>query len=474
MKTSFTLQQLADPAIADADAILRSCEHFGFCTAGCPTYVLLGDENDAPRGRIDLIREMLEDGGAPKPKTVAHLDRCLSCMSCMTTCAIRVDYRHLIDRARAHVETHHRRPWDERLVRALLAAVLPHPSRFRVALALAPIGRRALALAPAGLAARLRPLLALAPATPPAPEPRVPGEHPATAPRRGRVLLLAGWAQRVLAPSINAATIRMLNRAGFDVTVPPEAGCCGSLELHMGREAPAMAAARATVRAWTAELGRGEVAAIVVNASGCGSTVKDYGHLLKRDPVLADAAARIGTLARDACEFLAEVGLPDAPQPRRHVAAIHDPCSLRNVQRVTDAPRALLAGAGFVLREIPEAHFCCGSAGTYNLLEPEIARRLGERKAAHVAGTGAQLVAAANVGCVVQIGAHSSLPVVHPVELLDWAWGGPRPAALEGVVLDEVAAPVAAHTASGDASATGPAGAPPSPADGGGASSGFW
>jgi glycolate oxidase iron-sulfur subunit len=464
MKTSFTLKQLANPAIAEADAVLRSCEHFGFCTAGCPTYVLLGDENDAPRGRIDLIHEMLEGDAPPEPKTVAHLDRCLSCMSCMTTCAVRVDYRHLIDRARAHIETHHRRPWPDRLVRSLLASVIPMPGRFRAALALAPLGKAALRVMPRQLAARVKPLVDMATGAPLPPEPHVTGTHGAAGRRVGRVLLLAGCAQRVLAPSINAATIRMLNRAGYDVTVPAAAGCCGSLELHMGREGPARASARANVRAWTAEIDRGDVAAIVINASGCGSTVKDYGHLLSRDPMAA-AAAKVAALARDICEFLASVELSPPESLRRYVVAVHDPCSLRNVQRVTEAPRTLLSRAGFVLREIPEAHFCCGSAGTYNLLEPILAAQLGDRKARHIAGTGAQLVAAANIGCVVQLARHADLPAIHPVELLDWAWGGPRPAALEGVILAEsFAAPVGAMATA----------KPANPAPGENGVSGFW
>ena len=466
MQTTFTARQLADPAIAEADAILRSCEHFGFCTAGCPTYVLLGDENDSPRGRIDLIRAMLEKGGAPDAKTVAHIDRCLSCMSCMTTCAVRVDYRHLVDRARAHIETWHRRPWPERLVRSLLGAVLPRPNRFRVALATAPLARTAIRLAPSALARALQPLLDLAPSGPLPAEPRLSGSHPAEGDRRGRVLLLAGCVQRVLSPSINASTIRMLKRAGYEVTVSTAAGCCGSLALHMGRERSALDAARANVRAWSAEMAGGDVAAIIVNASGCSSTVKDYGHLLKRDPGHAAAAARVSGLARDVCEFLASVELPPPAYTRRFAVAVHDACSLRNVQRITAAPRELLARAGYALREIPEGHFCCGSAGTYNLLEPDIARRLGERKAAHIAGTSAAIVAAANIGCVVQIGRHASLPVVHTVELLDWAWGGPCPAALQGRPLAELPAeppkpPMSGNDVSSSACA-----------DGG--SSGFW
>jgi glycolate oxidase iron-sulfur subunit len=438
MQTRFTPEQLADHRIAEADAILRSCERFGFCTAGCPTYVLLGNENDGPRGRIDLIRAMLEQGGAPDPKTVSHLDRCLSCMSCMTTCAVQVDYLHLIDRARAHIERHHRRSWDERLVRALLAQVLTRPRWFEAALRLVPLGRRLLVLAPDRLKHRLRPLLELAGEQGGASGIDVAaGDHRASTPRRGRVLLLAGCAQRVLQPSINRATVRLLTRAGFDVTIPASAGCCGSLSLHMGRESAARLQARRNIDAWDAELAKGEVGAIIVNASGCGSTVKDYAHLLRDEPGYRDKAGRIAALARDVSEFLAcvDLGAPDAT--RRYAVACHDACSLRNVQRVTKAPRALLERAGYVVREIPEGHFCCGSAGTYNLLQPAIARQLGERKASNVAGTDAAIVCAGNVGCIVQMSRFTVKPVVHTVELLDWAYGGPAPPALAGRPLEE-------------------------------------
>lgn len=469
MQTRFTPEQLARPAVARADRILRTCEHYGFCTAGCPTYVLLGDENDAPRGRIDLIREMLEAGGAPDAKTVGHLDRCLSCMSCMTTCAVRVDYLHLIDIARAHIARHHRRPWHERFVRGMLAFALPRPAVFRALLALAPFSGGIVATAPRPLARRLRPLLAMAAATPRTREPDVrPGDHRPAGVPRGRVILLAGCAQRVLAPSINAATVRVLNRAGYTVTIAPSAGCCGSLTLHLGNDGPARDAARRNIDAWIAELARapqaGEVVAIVANASGCGSTMKDYGHLLADDPRYRGSAERIAALARDVSELLAEVRLAEPATPRRYAVACHDPCSLRNVQRVTDAPRALLARAGYVVREIPEAHFCCGSAGTYNLLQPRIAEQLGRRKAAHVAGTGAQIVAAGNVGCVVQIARYADRPVVHPIELVDWAHGGPRPPALVGVALDELPPELPPNVIPIHAVPTNAAGAPP-PAD---------
>jgi len=434
MQTHFTLKQLQDPRLAEADSIIQSCQHFGFCTATCPTYTLLGDENDAPRGRIDLSREMLEAGGAPTAKTVGHIDRCLSCAACMTTCAVRVDYLHLIDRARAHIETHYRRPLPERLLRALLARVLPYPARFAAALRAARLLRPFARLAPGRLAS----MLALGGRQARGSEADLaPGVYPAQGRRRFRVALLAGCAQRVLAPEINRATLRLLTRHGCEVVVAPSAGCCGSLALHMGREAQAQAAARQNVRAW----GPLELDAIIVNASGCGTTVKDYDHLLQHDAGCAGEAARLSALAADISEFIASIGLNAPPAPRRIAVAYHDACSLRNVQRVTRQPRDLLSQAGFAVKDVPESQFCCGSAGTYNLLQPRIAAQLGARKAAHAQSTGAAVIAAGNLGCTVQIGLYAQLPVVHTVQLLDWATGGPLPAALEGIELREEAPP---------------------------------
>jgi glycolate oxidase iron-sulfur subunit len=436
MQTHFTLKQLQDPRIAEADGIIQTCQHFGFCTATCPTYTLLGDENDAPRGRIDLTRAMLEQGGAPDAKTVGHIDRCLSCLACMTTCAVRVDYMHLVDRARVHIEKHFRRPLPERMLRGLLARVIPHPERLRAALRMARLARPFEKLMPG----RLRNVLAMGAgqAAVSAQRDVVTGIHLSQGPRRYRVALLAGCAQRVLAPQINAATLRLLTRHGCDVLVAQEAGCCGSLTLHMGREEEAQAAARRNVDAWIGQVEAGGLDAIIVNASGCGTTVKDYGHLLKHDSEYAGKASRIAALALDISEFMARIGLREPPAPKRIAVAYHDACSLRNAQRVTEPPRALLGHAGFVVRDVPEAQFCCGSAGTYNILQPKIAAQLGERKAAHVQSTQASLLAVGNIGCMVQIGRYTGLPVVHTAELLDWATGGPLPGALAGRELPEL------------------------------------
>jgi glycolate oxidase iron-sulfur subunit len=419
VQTSFTLEQLAKPEIAEADGILKTCVHYGFCTATCPTYVLFRDENDSPRGRIDLIRAMLEKGGPPDAKTVHHLDRCLSCLSCMTTCAVKVDYVHLIDIARAYIEDTYRRPLGERLLRRMLAELLPYPSRFALALSLARLARPFSVVLPR----RLRNLVELAASRPPAGEILRPATYPTKGQRRMRVALLPSCAQQALDRNINAATIRLLQRCGCEVVVAAGVGCCGALPLHMGHEAQGKALARANVAAWSEQLTNG-LDAIVINASGCGTTVKDYGHLLGGAP-----AKQIGAIARDITELLAELGLPACDvEPYR--IAYHDACSLQHGQRVDRQPRSLLARAGFEVVDVPERHFCCGSAGTYNLLQPDIATALGERKAAHVDSVDPDIVAAGNLGCMVQISRFTRAPVVHTVELLDWATGGPMPPAL--------------------------------------------
>ena len=427
MRTNFTQEQLSDPAIAEANQILETCVHYGFCTDTCPTYVLTRDENESPRGRIDLIKEMLENGSAPSPATVQHIDSCLSCLSCMTTCAAKVDYVHLIDHARVHIERHYRRPLFERLTRNILARVLPYPKRFQLALRLGRFGKRVRAIIPA----KLRPLVDVIPD-------RVSGHilHPqvfkAEGATRHRVALLAGCAQQVLNANINAATIRLLQRHGCEVVIAEGAGCCGSLTLHMGREEDARAAARANIEAWSREISTRGLDAIIVNASGCGTTIKDYGHLFARDAELQAQAREVAGRALDITEFLVRLGLRDAPLAKAYRVAYHDPCSMQHGQKVTRPPRELLKAAGFQVLDVPEKHFCCGSAGTYNLLQPDMARQLGRRKAENIRSTDPDILATGNIGCMTQIEAYLETPVVHTVELLDWATGGPMPLVLQG------------------------------------------
>ena len=429
MQTRFTADQLRDPDTARSNQILRACVHCGFCTATCPTYQVLGDELDSPRGRIYLIKEMLETGRDPDAKTVQHIDRCLSCLSCMTTCPSGVHYMHLVDHARAVIEARYRRPRDEAALRRLLAKILPSPARFRAALRLARLARPFRRALPD---ARLRAMLDMAPGALPAPGAEArPQVFPAEGTRRVRVALLAGCAQQVVAPGINAAAVRLLRRHGCEVVVAQGAGCCGALTHHMGRTADSHAAAAANIRAWTREIDGAGLDAIIVTTSGCGTTVKDYGHIFRTGPLAVDAA-RVAALARDVTEVMAGLGLSAAGQAPRMRIAYHAACSLQHGQRIRAEPKDLLRAAGFEVVEPRDSHLCCGSAGTYNLLQPDLSAELRARKVATLTDTAPEAIAAGNVGCLLQIGAGTALPVVHTVELLDWATGGPRPAALGG------------------------------------------
>jgi glycolate oxidase iron-sulfur subunit len=422
MQTYFTEAQLADPKLAEANKILRTCVHCGFCTATCPTYQVLGDELDSPRGRIYLIKEMLESGRAADARTVKHIDRCLSCLACVSTCPSGVDYMHLIDQARAYVEKTYRRPWHDRALRWVLAKVIPHPTRFRLALLAAKIGRPFAPLIPD---ARLRAMLAMAPKTiPPVSRNDDPQIFAATGERRMRVALMTGCAQKALNTDINDATIRLLRRLGCEVVIPRGMGCCGALTHHMGREAEAHASAAANVAAFMAEKNAAGLDAVVINTSGCGTTVKDYGHMLG-----GEEAAMVSALAMDISELLVKIGLPEgAPKGLR--VAYHAACSLQHGQQVKTAPKDLLKRVGFTVVEPADSHLCCGSAGTYNLLQPEISAQLKARKVETLEAKNPDMIAAGNIGCMMQIGSGTGVPVVHTVELLDWALGGPKPCAL--------------------------------------------
>src|SRR5665213_2452935 len=424
MQTRFSPEQLADADMASSESVIRKCVHCGFCTATCPTYVLLGDELDSPRGRIYLMKEMLETESAPTAEVVTHIDRCLSCLSCMTTCPSGVNYMHLIDHARAYIEDRYRRPLRERLIRWLLAKVLPHRKRFRVALALARLARPARGLFGKG---PLGSMLALAPDRAAA---RASASPAAPAQPKGRVILLQGCAEPVLKPGYQEAAVRLLTRSGYQVIRAQGEGCCGALAHHMGRRAEALADTRRNVDAWTREIEGEGVHSILVTASGCGTSLKDYGFLLRDDPAYADKAGRVSALAKDITEFLAGIELPAPTLGEPLTVAYHPACSLQHGQGITEAPRRLLAAAGFRVRTPEDAHLCCGSAGTYNILQPAIAAELGERKVQALERLDADVIAAGNIGCATQIGVRATLPVVHTVELLDWATGGPKPAAL--------------------------------------------
>ena len=433
MQTSFSLAQLADPNIAEADKILRACVHCGFCTATCPTYVLLGDELDSPRGRIYLIKDMLEHDRPATAEDTLHIDRCLSCLACMTTCPSGVHYMHLVDHARVHIEKTYRRPFLDRLRRAFLARMMPYPARFRLALFGAALAKPFAPVFKAIGLRRLGAMLTLAPWLPPSPS-RYPvsGVIAAEGKRRGRVALMSGCVDRVAAPSIRDATIRLLTRHGIEVVLAEGETCCGSLSHHMGREHEAFGFVKNNVDMWTREIEGDGVDAILITASGCGTTVKDYGYMLRLDPAYADKAARVSGLARDIAEYLDGLGIAAPGKAKGIKVAYHSACSMQHGQKITDAPKALLARAGFDVWDVPEGHLCCGSAGTYNMLQPEIAARLRDRKVANIESVAPAIIATGNLGCMTQIGSATAIPVVHTVELLDWATGGPAPAAILG------------------------------------------
>jgi glycolate oxidase iron-sulfur subunit len=436
MQTNFTPAQLADPQVAASERILRKCVHCGFCTATCPTYVTLGNELDSPRGRIYLIKDMLENDRPADAEVVTHIDRCLSCLACATTCPSGVDYMHLVDHARAHIEKTYRRPLVDRLTRAILAAVLPHPGRFRLALSLARLGRPFASLLKRHQA--LKPfaaMLALAPRNLPASSSStMPATHLPTTEKRARIAILTGCAQKVLDPAINDAAIRLLTRFGVEVVVPRGEVCCGSLVHHMGREQQALASARANVDVWTREIEAGGLDAIIITASGCGTTIKDYGHMLRLDPDYAEKAARVSAIAKDVTEYLATLDLP-AHMPRGLTVAYHSACSMQHGQKITMAPKALLKAAGFTVRDPAEGHLCCGSAGTYNIMQPDIADALRARKVKNIEAIKPDLIATGNIGCITQIASGTDIPILHTVELLDWAYGGEVPRKFKGFAL---------------------------------------
>lgn len=427
MQTHFTLAQLADPDIAEVNSILRACVHCGFCTATCPTYTLLGDELDSPRGRIYQIKDMFERDIPAPPETVKHIDRCLSCLSCMTTCPSGVHYMHLVDHARAHIEKTHSRPLMDQALRRFLAFLLPKPFLFRLALIGASLGKPFARFLPGSLGA----MLGMAPKSV-APPSRVdrPQSFAPEGPPRGRVVLMNGCAQQVLAPEINEATVRILTRLGIEVVIAEGAGCCGALVHHMGRTDQSHDQAARNIHAWVKEADGKGLDAVIVNASGCGTTVKDYGFMFREDAALKDDAARVSAMTQDITEYLATLDLDTAKAPEALTIAYHSACSMQHGQKITDLPKQLLTDVGFTVKSPAEGHLCCGSAGTYNLLQPEIAERLKTRKVTNIEATNPDAIAAGNIGCMAQIGTGTGLPVVHTVELMDWATGGPKPAAL--------------------------------------------
>jgi len=401
MQTEIIPEFLQTPEGREADAILRACVHCGFCTATCPTYQLLGDELDGPRGRIYQIKQVLE-GRTPTRTTQLHLDRCLTCRSCETTCPSGVRYTRLADIGRGLVETQVDRPLGEKLLRRALVKLVPYPSRFG---ALLRLGRLAKPLLPTTLKAKV-------------PTPRPIRAWPAPAGGR-RMLTLAGCVQSVATPTTNAAAARVLSRLGIDLIEAPEAGCCGAAAYHLNAQAKGLAAMRRNIDAWWPQVQAG-AEAILINASGCGAVVKEYGELLRRDADYADKATRIAALARDPVELLAELDLEPLGRPGRgRKVAFHTPCTLQHAQQLNNLVEPILTRLDFITTSVPDAHLCCGSAGTYSLTQPVLSRQLGDRKVTALESSRPDIIATANVGCQLHLEAATHTPVVHWLELLD-------------------------------------------------------
>ncbi|MCP4319856.1 MAG: glycolate oxidase subunit GlcF [Hyphomicrobiales bacterium] len=428
MPTGSNKITLADLAIGEAKEIINTCINCGCCNAICPTFDILADERDSPRGRINLIKDMLKKGCEPDRELVSHIDKCLSCNACLTACPSNVDYMHLIDRARDYVEANHSRSFFDRMARQLLKQVLPYPSRFRLAMRLArPF--RSLA-APVGAIPGLKAYGALLAAVP---KKRQQGSHEmdagtfaAKADRKKRVLIPSGCVQGVLEPEINRSAVRLLTEVGVEVTIPGSDNCCGALVLHLGERATAIEQARRNIDSWYPLVAE-RLDAIVITASGCGTTIKDYGHMLAHDSDYAERAARVSELARDISEFLIECDLPAPVLKPRLKVACHLACSLQHAQNIMYQPRRLLLKAGFKLARPKDEHLCCGSAGTYSILQPDLSRQLRDRKVESLEEIGADVIASGNIGCISHIGKTAQLPVLHTVQLLDWSYTGHKP-----------------------------------------------
>ena len=427
MQTNFTTEQLKNPAIAEAESILRKCVHCGFCTATCPTYVVTGDERDSPRGRIWMIRDLLQDGEAATQteieQTGHHLDRCLTCLSCMTTCPSGVDYMHLVDIGRAETEERRSRPMMDRLVRWLLSVMVPRPGLFRLGLIAAALSQPLKGLMPRQIAA----MLALAPRRVKPLDPIGGKDHsyPAIGDQKAHVILLAGCAQRAIEPEINAATIRLLNRQGVRVSVRSQSKCCGALAHHINAEEAAHEAMTSTIAAFKSVMDAEKIDAVIVNTSGCGTTLKDYGHHFRSDPKWAEPAKQISDAACDITEFLARLPAIKAVRDVQGIKiGYHAACSLQHGQKITELPKSLLTQMGFQVASPKNPHLCCGSAGVYNVLQPELSGALKARKIETLDALSVPLVVAGNIGCINQM-QDAQAEVVHLVQLLDWATGGP-------------------------------------------------
>ncbi|HWA69475.1 MAG TPA: glycolate oxidase subunit GlcF [Rhizomicrobium sp.] len=425
MRYNFTAEQIADPQMGPAAQAVRACVHCGICTATCPTYVLLGDERDSPRGRIVLMKDMLEKGGAPTKEQVHHIDRCLSCLNCKTACPSSVNYQRLVDQARAHIQEHYKRPLSDRLLRWTIAKVMTRPRLVRMGLLFAKLGAPIAAILPGRLGAMAQ---TGASARPQGPQPT---HFPRPAIVTQRIAIMPGCVQGALAPQIDAAVGRVLARRGIELVALDGAGCCGALPHHLGRENDARAFAKRAIMAFE----QGRYDGVLITATGCSAQLKDYAQQFAGDPVWQPRAAGFAAAARD----FAELCTPMTVTPP-HVlrVAYHPACSLQNSLKLGGVGEALLAAAGMIVTPFNEVHLCCGSAGSYSILQPELSDRLRARKLGNIAAADADVLVSGNIGCLQHLAAGRgngkpglTQPILHIAELLDWAESGVAPANLE-------------------------------------------
>ena len=435
METNFSKEQLKNKDNKSSEKIFRKCVHCGFCNATCPTYQLLGDELDGPRGRIYLIKDMLENNKPANDKIVKHIDRCLSCYSCMTTCPSNVNYMHLIDHARSHIEKTYTRPLSDRLIRSFLSKTLSKAINFKIIMALTLLIRPFQFILPQ----KLRRMIDLMPSK--FPKNTLPTKeiYPADNKKKAvaRVALLTGCVQKAISPKINEATIRLLNRHNIEVIVPKNIECCGSLNHHLGKEKLANNTFKNNITIWYDEYLKNGLDAIISNTSGCGTTIKDYGFLFREEKEFKKKAKKISQLTKDITEYLNEnVKLNFIKKNKNdkvYKIAYHSACSMQHGQKVHKEPISLIKKTGNKVIDIPDGHICCGSAGTYNLLQDDIAKKLLKNKILNIEKIKPEIISTGNIGCINQINQGTNIPILHTVEIIDWYTGGPKPEILSNI-----------------------------------------
>ena len=433
METNFSQNQLKDQDNKSSEKILRKCVHCGFCNATCPTYQLLGDELDGPRGRIYLIKDMLENNKPANEKIVKHIDRCLSCYACMTTCPSGVNYMHLIDHGRKHIEKTYKRPLGDRIIRSFLSATLSKSINFRIIAFLTQFLKPFQFFFPK----KIREMIRLMPTK--FPRKKLPNLKIYYSSNKkkpvARVALLTGCVQKVISPQINEATIRVLNRHNIEVVVPKNIYCCGSLNHHLGKDNLANKDFKNNISTWYEEYLNNGLDAIISNTSGCGTTLKDYGFIFRSDKDLKKKAKKISELTKDITEYLDEnVKLnfvERAKNVKEYKIAYHSACSMQHGQKVHNEPINLIKKTGNQIYEIPDGHICCGSAGTYNLLQEGIAKKLLKNKIQNIKKVNPEIICTGNIGCITQIAQSTNIPILHTIEIIDWYTGGPKPEILK-------------------------------------------